>query len=246
MPWCPKCKVEYVEGIEVCADCGSKLVPSLDDAAASTEESLPYEYAVEAYPDEEAGENFAESPEALDAEMSEADAEISEDTEAKTPQDELPSVYEDAAVKAAEYRSGAYTLIAVGGIGLAALIAMGFGFLPIRLASTARYITYFVMGGLFAVFLVLGVLSLRSAKKLAEKGKQEKRLREAMTAFCLEQIDPVRLDQNCKAEELSDELLYFRRMEQVKTLLREQFDGLEEAFLDHFADEMYTKIFEDV
>lgn len=26
MPWCPKCKIEYREGIGVCADCGSELV----------------------------------------------------------------------------------------------------------------------------------------------------------------------------------------------------------------------------
>lgn len=31
MPWCPKCKNEYREGIEVCADCGTPLVKSLDD-----------------------------------------------------------------------------------------------------------------------------------------------------------------------------------------------------------------------
>lgn len=29
MPWCPNCKVEYVEGITVCADCGAKLVEKL-------------------------------------------------------------------------------------------------------------------------------------------------------------------------------------------------------------------------
>lgn len=31
MPWCPKCKNEYVEGITVCADCGVDLVTELPE-----------------------------------------------------------------------------------------------------------------------------------------------------------------------------------------------------------------------
>ena len=31
MPWCPKCKNEYVEGIKVCADCGCELVDLLEE-----------------------------------------------------------------------------------------------------------------------------------------------------------------------------------------------------------------------
>lgn len=29
MPWCPNCKVEYIDGMTVCADCGAKLVEEL-------------------------------------------------------------------------------------------------------------------------------------------------------------------------------------------------------------------------
>ena len=31
MPWCPKCKNEYVEGITTCADCGVELVDELPE-----------------------------------------------------------------------------------------------------------------------------------------------------------------------------------------------------------------------
>ncbi|MBN2542024.1 zinc ribbon domain-containing protein [bacterium] len=31
MPFCPKCKIEYVEGVKVCADCGEKLVDKLPE-----------------------------------------------------------------------------------------------------------------------------------------------------------------------------------------------------------------------
>ena len=31
MPWCPKCKNEYRDGVTVCADCGCELVDSLEE-----------------------------------------------------------------------------------------------------------------------------------------------------------------------------------------------------------------------
>lgn len=38
MPWCPKCKNEYVEGITTCVDCGVDLVEELPD---EVDETLP-------------------------------------------------------------------------------------------------------------------------------------------------------------------------------------------------------------
>lgn len=35
MPWCPKCKNEYREGIKICADCGMELVETLEGREGS-------------------------------------------------------------------------------------------------------------------------------------------------------------------------------------------------------------------
>jgi hypothetical protein len=34
MPFCPKCRYEYKTGVEVCPDCGLKLVPELGEEPA--------------------------------------------------------------------------------------------------------------------------------------------------------------------------------------------------------------------
>lgn len=42
MAWCPKCKCEYVEGVDRCADCGCELVDHLtDEPEERFAESLP-------------------------------------------------------------------------------------------------------------------------------------------------------------------------------------------------------------
>ena len=42
MPWCPKCKNEYIAGITICKDCNVPLVESLDDDIKLTHVPLIY------------------------------------------------------------------------------------------------------------------------------------------------------------------------------------------------------------
>ena len=46
MPWCPNCRLEYVEGIKICPDCKTALVDSLKDAEeiSHLEDELPCKY----------------------------------------------------------------------------------------------------------------------------------------------------------------------------------------------------------
>ena len=47
MPWCPVCKLEYVEGSTECPDCKVKLVDSLEEAEDIHEEIEEMEDAIE-------------------------------------------------------------------------------------------------------------------------------------------------------------------------------------------------------
>ncbi len=45
MPWCPKCKIEYVEGKTTCNDCGAELVDDLPEEPVSFMETKKEKYA---------------------------------------------------------------------------------------------------------------------------------------------------------------------------------------------------------
>ena len=112
MPWCPKCKCEYKEGITECADC---KVPLVDEFPVDE----PVEEAIYQY-----------------------EAVSEEETEEQTQQQKQPSagVYQDKKAKAEDFKSSAYTLLIVGILGIAALVLIEIGVLPIHLAAPGKYI----------------------------------------------------------------------------------------------------------
>ncbi|WP_432664012.1 DUF2007 domain-containing protein [Wukongibacter baidiensis] len=40
MPWCPKCKAEFREGIEICSDCKTELVDELEEEKIDYDEEV--------------------------------------------------------------------------------------------------------------------------------------------------------------------------------------------------------------
>lgn len=241
MPWCPKCKNEYVKGVTVCADCGSELVESLEEAEATGEENAS-EFA-DAYPLQDVEEDMQDGEAALFEEMPEdmANAVHLGRTMRQTAE---AGVYEDSAKKAEEFKSGAYTLLFVGALGLAALGVLISGVLPVRLNPSSQWMTCLVMGALFIIFIVMGVLSLQSSKKLAEKAVKEGSLKEEMQAFCKEKVDANAVDEAAGVLGSDpSEMRYFKRTEQLKQILSNNFSEAESDYLDNFVDEMYPEIF---
>lgn len=223
MPWCPKCKYEYVEGITKCADCGSELVDTLPEEEGSVSDfpSLMPEEVKEML--ENGGEEGAES----------------EEEKPSRPQ----GVYKDSSEKAADFKDSGYTLIGVGILGLAAMILMAAGIIPFGFKGATAYLSYGVMSVLFLIFIVVGIRSMNSAKTYKSKALSESNLKEKIMEWCRENLTAEQIDDTLALETLSEEEKYFRRTEHIKALISRNFINIDDGFLDNLIDEFYPEIF---
>lgn len=244
MPWCPKCRNEYREGFSVCAECKVALVDSLEDAIEQ-EEAPPEEGLV---PPETAAKE--EGAAALEEATQEEEAAALEEMQEEAPAQDEPEVcrtYVNSAARAEDNRSSAYTLLVVGGVGFIAVLLIFFEILPVyQNAVTTKYLVCGVMGAMFVLFIVFGVVSMRSSKLLFRKAETENSLIAEMTRWCRENLTVEKVDVALAGDVgLAEEQKYFVRVEQMKKLIGDKFLNLDEAFLDHFVDEFYQTLYED-
>lgn len=274
MAWCPQCKNEYRDGMKICADCGCELVETkqYDDLIALSrgdEDKLNFlkkylEYnkleGVTVKFDEEAAEYklyvrekdkgpatamakvFYQQEAETQAASNEEDKEAEENSTAS-----VSMIYHDSSEKAEENRSSAWMLLMIGGIGLVIMLLGIFGVLPLRLGNP--YLFYGVMSAVFILFLVMGVVSMKNAKLFAKEAESENTLRDAMTKWyrenlTAEEIDSTIITEDESPDEVGEEILYFRRIQQIKDMLNHQFMNLDQVFLEHFIDdEVYEYVF---
>lgn len=277
MPWCPKCKNEYVEGITICADCKVELTDSLEGAGGSPlifgekeqmerlQRFLVFSniHSAKVQFDEEEGvfelyvgkDDKERASKAagifLQQEEEERLKEILPQDDKEIPGYPMPSpaakgIYENSAKRAEENRSSGYMLLIVGGLGLAAVILIFLGIIPINMSVMNRYMTCGVMSGLFILFIVMGILSMKSSKVLAQKAEKENSLSSEIKKWCEENLTAESVDTGLfdEGDTEEEEIKYFKRVEKMKSQISYQFLNLDEGFLDSFVDEYYPRVFE--
>lgn len=252
MPWCPKCKTEYREGFRVCADCGSELVR--EEPADNWGEELSGEFGE---PNREEAARLAEDAADI-GERDEADG-VSEsmgESEQESPGDisEIRStvlrpirsggggLYQDSSEKASDNRSSALVMLGLGILGLVAVVLGVTGILPLHFSNP--YLFYGVMGAIFILFVVVGIVSLKNARIFQKKAESENTLRQTLLDWCRENLNAQDIDAAVCAMGISDEIAYFRRSSYIKEKLNHQFVNLNQGFLDQFIDDyIYDEIF---
>lgn len=296
MPWCPKCRNEYVEGIKVCADCGCTLVESLEETKSNPlifgdkeqmerlEKFLTYnklktvsisedekEGVYELYVDDEERQKAAmaarvflqqeaeaagEKEASLGCETEEEDTSglrnsmdkengVVDDSPAPAGKPSYRGMYQNSAKQAEENRSSGYMLVIVGLIGLAAIGLIFADVIRLPAAMLNKYMVCSVMGALFLLFFVMGILSIKSSKSLEKKAESESSLTSAIKKWCEENMTAEKVDEGLFAEEESgEEIRYFKRTDKMKEMISRQFMNLDEGFLDSFVDDYYPVIFE--
>lgn len=248
MAWCPKCKCEYVEGIKVCADCGSELVEELPDEKQPElleEDALAYFLNEETEEGEISfdadGENAGKF--AGDSKKDAEDIGITEGENVAGPS--YQHFYINNEEKAEDNKTSAYTLLTVGVLGFAVIILIFMDVIPVYMSVTNKYIVTGVMGVLFFLFIVMGGVSLKNSRILFKKASKENNLTREIKKWCINNLHRQDIDQELELADQPEEIKYFQRTAYMRGAISRQFMNLDEGYLDRLIDEVYPEIFED-
>lgn len=179
-------------------------------------------------------------------EVEEMDAADADEPSEKAPDRRKGGSYEDKGAKAEEYKSSAVALIAVGALGLVALVLFWMGVLPFRMYGMGKIMFTGVMGFMFLVFLIMGFNAIKMYKTYVGVAGKENTLIDDINAFLEENLKKEQVDATLHisddgADDAAQARLYFTRVEFIKRQLFEAFPDLDMPLADKMADDWYSK-----
>lgn len=171
----------------------------------------------------------------------------------------------------ADLRSSGYSLIIIAILGYVVLILDHYEILPVRLNVNQSWIFPFALISLFTIFIISGIFSLRSAKKIKGTISDEEVQSDTITTWILDNIHSEKIDILCEERRLNayasltdsdndentdmeippfesfydiaEELKSFEREEVMTELISKQFDIDDASYISSLLEEVYDEIF---
>jgi len=167
-----------------------------------------------------------------------------QDSEETIRPDAKSTLYVDKRTQYEDMKSTAYTFLFVGILGVAALIFISLGLVPLSIAGYIKVLLYITMGILFILFIIVGVTSSNEMKKLSKEADEEEKKTSEILEWFLTSILSSEIDESIKnAVSLNEEELYFKRYEFIKQELTVNFSEISSNYQEYMIEKIYSKLF---
>ncbi len=144
-----------------------------------------------------------------------------------------------------DIKSTGWTFTVVGGIGLIAVILMDLGVFSFQMQNYMKIIFTIVMGGLFLLFLWIGIKSFLSLKQIqTDAKKQEETENDVISWFLSNHSEEMKNYHSADMDENDEDMLYFPRAEKMTELISEEYKNLSADEIDHLVERLYPELFQ--
>ena len=133
-----------------------------------------------------------------------------------------------------DVKSTGYSFTIISVIGFILLILMWTNTLPINIDITNKIMTSVVMGILFTIFLIIGIKSFLSLKKIQESADNQEKTNSNIITWFFDNLDA--------AFDTASEENYFETYNTISEILTSQFPTLREEELDYITEAIISKI----
>lgn len=230
MPWCPKCKNEFVDGITHCNDCGETLVDNLQDYESNELESDIFE------PDSFEPDSF--EPDALESDTLESDTKFNPSPNSMIMPPVSP-LYTKASDRKEEYSSSSFSFLIVAVITFIVGVLISLNKINLSAQPSARLKYILILFAITVIFVLLAFFSNRKAKLLSHAVDHEEQQLVVILAYFKQQPDVPQEDSYSTLDEL-----YFARNEWLMQNLHDYDSTFTTAYCDYLAEYLYQELFE--
>lgn len=251
MPYCPKCDMEFIDGITKCTDCGGPLLESKEVADAMKKKAKEKEMAKQRAQYEAMQAAMAQQQAAMakqQAAMAEKGGAAPAQTMApKRRQQGGSRAYVNKAQKYEDLKSSAAAFYLVGGVLTVACILLWTGIVKLPMYGFGKYLTQGVLTVMGVGMLIVAVKTTQSLKDFKGDLDDDQKNAKEIVEWFAKTFSAAKIDQVIIHDfgELEPEDLSLKRFYVIHDLLVTNKDLPNESYVDMLCEEIYSKMYED-